>query len=80
MTPLYAGRALTQPERDDLGAFLLQASGRPAPGGRAVAAFAAAIAALVLLALSRLSRLTKGSTRAALLARARASRPHGDLR
>lgn len=73
MAPIYAKHALAPAERADLGAFLLQASGKPAPGGGLVALCAAlaAAAALALLAVAR--RRRRGSVRAELYAAARAA-------
>jgi hypothetical protein len=71
MTPLYAGRALTPAERDDLSAFLLQVAGRPAPGGAAVAGWAGLVVAVCLSVLALSQRRARGSSRAALLERAR---------
>jgi hypothetical protein len=75
MTPLYAGRALTTAERADLAAFLVEANGRPAPGGAAVAAYAAVLAAGALAAMAFGARRRRGSARAELLARARRPAP-----
>jgi mono/diheme cytochrome c family protein len=75
MVPVYAGHPLTPAERADLSAFLLQASGKPAPGGGRVAAYAGILAAACLVLLGLGARRGKGSTRAALLARARLAPP-----
>jgi hypothetical protein len=71
MAPLYAGKALTAAERGDLAAFLVEAAGKPAPGGLAVAAYAALGAALALVAMGLAARRRPGSPREELLARAR---------
>jgi mono/diheme cytochrome c family protein len=75
MAPIYAGHPLTPAERADLTAFLLQASGKPAPRGERVAAYAAMLAAAGLLLAGLAARRRKGSTRAELLARARRVAP-----
>jgi hypothetical protein len=74
MAPLYAKHALAAAERTDLGAFLLQASGKPAPGGGLVAAWAAVVAAAAVALLVLAGRRSrKSSVRAELLAKARAA-------
>jgi hypothetical protein len=75
MAPLYAGRPLTPDERADVAAFLLQASGKPSPGGARVAAWAALLVAVALGALGVVARRRPGSARAELLARARLAPP-----
>jgi hypothetical protein len=72
MAPLYAGRPLAPGERSDLAAFLVEAAGKPAPGGLAVAAYAALGAALALVAMGLAARRRPRSPREELLARARA--------
>ncbi|GEJ56967.1 hypothetical protein [Anaeromyxobacter diazotrophicus] len=74
MAPLYAGRALTEGERRQLAVFLLDAAGKPAPGGGPLAAWAALLTALALLGLG-LARRRGGSIHSQLLAGAR--RRHG---
>jgi hypothetical protein len=69
MVPIYAGHPLSPAERADLTAFLLQASGKPAPGGRQVATYAAIIAVVGLALVGLVARRRKGSMREALLAR-----------
>jgi len=76
MAPLYAGRALTEGERRQLSAFLLDAAGKPVPGGGRLAAWAALLAALVLLGLGLAAQRRGGSVHAQLLAAAR-RRPGG---
>jgi hypothetical protein len=71
MAPLYAGRPLTPDERADVAAFLLQASGKPAPGGARVAVWAAVLMTAVLAALGLAERRRPGPARAELIARAR---------
>jgi mono/diheme cytochrome c family protein len=87
MAPLYAGRPLTPDERADLTAFLLQASGKPAPGGARVALWAALLAAVALGAIGLAARRRPGPARADLIARAgttprrpRPARVHGGAR
>jgi hypothetical protein len=75
MAPLYAGRPLTPDERADLTAFLLQASGKPAPGGARVAAWATVLMAAVLAALVLAERRRPRPARAELIARARLAPP-----
>jgi hypothetical protein len=75
MAPLYAGKPLTPAERSDLAAFLVEAAGKPAPGGLAVAGYAALGAAIALLLLGLAARRRPGSPREELLARARARPP-----
>jgi hypothetical protein len=72
MAPLYAGRPLTPVERSDLAAFLVEAAGKPAPGGAAVAGWAALGAALGLVLLALAARRRPASPREELLARSRA--------
>lgn len=71
VSPLYTGHALAPGERADLAAFLLEASGKTAPGGARVAAYAALVAAACLVGMGAMARRSKGSTRAELLAKAR---------
>jgi hypothetical protein len=71
MAPLYAGRPLTPDERADVAAFLLQASGKPAPGGARVAVWATVLMTAVLAALGLAERRRPGPARAELIARAR---------
>ncbi|HEX8909840.1 MAG TPA: hypothetical protein VF805_11595 [Anaeromyxobacteraceae bacterium] len=78
MAPLYAGRALTEGERRQLSAFLLDAAGKPAPGGGRLSAWAALLAGLVLLGLGRAVRRRGGSVHTQLLAGA--GRRHGGAR
>jgi len=84
MAPFYAERPLTPGERADLTAFLLQVSGKPPPGGGAVAGYAALVAAVFLAGMWLAARRRKGPTRAELLARASAPaaapRAHGGSR
>lgn len=76
MAPLYAGRALSEGERRQLSAFLLDAAGKTAPGGGRLAAWAGLLAGLVLLGLGLAARRRGGgSAHEALLAGAR--RRHG---
>jgi mono/diheme cytochrome c family protein len=86
MAPIYAKHALAPAERADLCAFLLQASGKPAPGGGLVALCAAIVAGAALAVLVIATRRGgRGSVRAELLAAARVAaarrtpaRPGGD--
>jgi hypothetical protein len=71
MAPIYAGRPIAPDERADLTAFLLQASGKPAPGGGRVAVYAGLLAGALLLVMGAAARRRPGSARAELLARAR---------
>ncbi|HET7826363.1 MAG TPA: hypothetical protein VFK90_13590 [Anaeromyxobacter sp.] len=71
MIPVYAKHGLAPAERADLGAFLLQASGKPAPGGGLVALWAAIVAGAALAILALVQRRTQRSVRAELLAAAR---------
>jgi mono/diheme cytochrome c family protein len=74
MAPLYAGRPLTGEERADLGAFLLQATGKPAPSGARVATCAALLVTAALGALGLARRRRPGPARAALVPRPRRAR------
>jgi mono/diheme cytochrome c family protein len=77
MTPIYAKHALAPAERADLAAFLLQASGKPAPGGGLVALCAAIVAAAALAVLALARRRRTRSVRAELLAAARLAAARG---
>jgi hypothetical protein len=75
MVPVYAGRPLMPEERTDLTAFLLQASGKPAPDGARVVAWAAALVGAALAILAAVALRRPRSARAALLERARLAPP-----
>lgn len=69
MTPVYADRPLTPPERADLAAFFGQVTGAPPPGALGVAGYAAALALVCMGGMAMTARRRKGPARAGLVDR-----------
>jgi mono/diheme cytochrome c family protein len=69
MTPVYADRPLTPPERADLAAFFGQVAGAPPPGALGVAGYAGALALVCMAGMAVVARRRKGPARAGLLDR-----------